>query len=168
MSLARRLLRAKTCASSLALLLLLLSRPPPVAANAPCRSPGGGFSNSTRLELHFLGGGGDDDGNGDGAGPACLDGSRAAFYYRPCCDGEDPLDFCNASALTNWFVVFESNAAGSGWCFSEDSCARRPRAAVGSGGLPPFFPRSDLGIFSIAGEQNPNFYKAYAACVGFV
>ena len=59
------------------------------------------------------------------------------------------------------FVVFESN----GWCFSNESCARRPANYTSSRFLPDLFPESDDGIFSIAGEQNPNFYKSYAVFV---
>jgi hypothetical protein len=74
---------------------------------------------------------------------------------------QDPADFCNASSTVNWFIMFESN----GWCFSNASCAARPPAYTSSAHLPDLFPQSLEGIFSIAGEQNPNFYKNYAVYV---
>ena len=126
------------------------------SANPQCRGPGGTFSHNTQLQLSDV---------VATEAPVCNDGSPAKFYYRPCCDGQDPLDFCNASNLTNWFIVFEGN---NGWCFSKDSCELRMRAspsAVSSVGLPKLLPQSLDGIFSIAGEQNPNFYKSYAAYI---
>lgn len=121
-----------------------------VQANKACRSPGAGFSNNTLLTIHSL-----------EENSTCFDGSRAKYYYRPCCDGEDPLDFCNASESKIWFIIFEQN----GWCYSNASCQSRRQEYKSSQHLPESFPLSTDGIFSIFGEQNPNFYKNYAVYV---
>ena len=36
---------------------------------------------------------------------AYLPCSTATYYYRPCCDGSDPGDFCNVSKA-KWLIVF--------------------------------------------------------------
>ena len=94
------------------------------------------------------------------------------MYFRPCCDGIDPGDWCNASARV-WFIVF-GNGNEDGWCWDQESCARRRKthpALMTSTGLPTIFSRGDdpfgsgIGAFSKSGEANSNFYKSFAAFV---
>jgi hypothetical protein len=57
----------------------------------------------------------------------CNDGSPAALYYRACCDGPDPGDWCNASDTSRWLIVFGDGNA-DGWCWDGPSCAARAKA----------------------------------------
>ena len=131
-----------------------------------CRAPGGGFSPSAMtLTMRNI--------TADGA--LCNDGTPAKVYYRPCCDGEDPGDWCNASAVTRWVIAFGSAPGDDGgWCWDASSCAARARRypnATSSAAWPTTFTRdgdasfTDTGVFSKSGEGNPNFYNSHNALV---
>ena len=135
-----------------------------VLAAPQCRAPGGGFDEEhMSLTLRSL----------NSSDAVCNDGSPAALYYRACCDGPDPGDWCNASDTSRWLIVFGDGNA-DGWCWDGPSCAARAKAdpsLTSSKGLPHFFMRdgeahSDaVGAFDKSGESNPNFYPAHAAYV---
>ena len=131
-----------------------------------CRAPSGGFSPSAMtLTMRNI--------TADGA--LCNDGTPAKLYYRPCCDGEDPGDWCNASAVTRWVIAFGSAPGDDGgWCWDASSCAARARRypnATSSAAWPTTFTRdgdasfTDTGVFSKSGEGNPNFYNSHNALV---
>lgn len=129
-----------------------------------CRLPGGGFDEDVMsLTLRSL----------NTTDATCNDGTTASFYFRPCCDGATYEDWCNTSTTSRWFVVF-GDGNSDGWCWDAESCAARAAATpslTSSRGLPRYFRRdgarhtSAVGAFDKTGEQNPNFYKAYAAYV---
>ena len=152
--------RTHRCIATLAHLLGLHF----VLAAPQCRAPGGGFDEEhMSLTLRSL----------NSSDAVCNDGSPAALYYRACCDGPDPGDWCNASDTSRWLIVFGDGNA-DGWCWDGPSCAARAKAdpsLTSSKGLPHFFTRdgeahSDaVGAFDKSGETNPNFYPAHAAYV---
>ena len=152
--------RTHRCIAALAHLLGLHF----VLAAPQCRAPGGGFDEEhMSLTLRSL----------NSSDAVCNDGSPAALYYRACCDGPDPGDWCNASDTSRWLIVFGDGNA-DGWCWDGPSCAARAKAdpsLTSSKGLPHFFTRdgeahSDaVGAFDKSGESNPNFYPAHAAYV---
>ena len=129
-----------------------------------CRLPGGGFDEDVMsLTLRSL----------NATDATCNDGTAASFYFRPCCDGATYEDWCNTSTTSRWFVVF-GDGNSDGWCWDAESCAARAASTpslTSSKGLPKYFRRDGarhtdaVGAFDKTGEQNPNFYKAYAAYV---
>lgn len=131
-----------------------------------CRvSPGGTF-NSTNFLLNRR--------PLEDASARCNDGSAAQIFFRPCCNGDTPGDFCNESKST-WFVAF-GDGNQDGWCWDESSCAARAATSpnlTSSDGLPLIFDRSGdqvgtgIGAFSKFAEVNANFYKAYAVYVPY-
>jgi hypothetical protein len=83
--------------------LVACVQPALLAANEACRAPGGGFSRNTQLQRTELNA---TSLSSDAAAAAevvtaasaaltCFDGTRPAYFYRPCCDGE-------VSAVTPW------------------------------------------------------------------
>lgn len=98
-----------------------------------------------------------------GAGVTCNDGSTPAVYFRPCSanwDRKSPSeDYC-VNITQRWIFVFQADA---GYCYDARSCATRPRAATGSGGLPQSVFID--GILLPFAEANPNLYKATAVYV---
>lgn len=89
-----------------------------VLAAPQCRAPGGGFDEEhMSLTLRSL----------NSSDAVCNDGSPAALYYRACCDGPDPGDWCNASDTSRWLIVFGDGNADS-WCWDGPSCAARAKA----------------------------------------
>jgi hypothetical protein len=96
-------------------------------------------------------------------GVSCYDGSPPAVYYRPCSanwDRKSPSeDYC-VNITQRWILVFQSDA---GFCYDARSCAARPPASSGSGGLPPSIFLD--GILQPFAESNPNLYKASAVLV---
>ena len=131
-----------------------------------CRAPGGGLDeDAMSLTLRPL----------NQTGAVCNDGSPGVLYYRPCCDGPDPGDWCNASETSRWLIVF-GDGNSDGWCWDAASCAKRAKetpALTSSVGLAHYFKRageahgSTVGAFDKSGEVNPNFYPAYAAYVPY-
>lgn len=140
-----------------------------VATSAPtgmCRNhPGTGF-NATNFLLNLQ--------QLPDTSARCNDGSQAHMYFRPCCNGDSPGDFCNAHSA-DWLIVF-GDGNEQRWCWDEQSCAQRAKLhpeLVSSAGLPNHFSRggdgaeSDVGAFDKGGEANPNFYGAYAAYIPY-
>ena len=88
-------------------------------------------------------------------GAVCNDGSPAAFFFRDC---PRPADEC-AGWSNDWLVFFADGAAADA-CYDQQTCDARKQAS------PDKMTATHLnatllspgGIFSVSGEENPNFY----------
>ena len=78
----------------------------------------------------------------------CLDGSPAAFYFRP----------GSGSGAKRWHIHHQ----GGGWCESLDDCLQRSTTALGTSKNYSNTTTQETGYFSEDPEQNPMMYVASA------
>jgi len=89
-------------------------------------------------------------------GAMCLDGSPAAYYFKPASKKADE---------TKWILFFQ----GGGWCYNENDCLGRTDTDRGSSkNMPPNL--TILGMMNDDPEDNPDFYSwnhvVFAYCDG--